>query len=677
MKRFLVAFVLLNCLILTSSLYAQWTKVNGPLGGFVYTITGNECGMFIGVELQDFQYQPYNSTRWISIGKPWHLYLTSSFVQDSTVYFSTMGDGVNRSSDFGANWEKIPQSVISDSVWSINGDDNVILAGTYGKGLFMSKDKGRTWTRTGREIPTSHFWASAIYDSVYYVYSSARLYYSTDFGNSWIKPVSQAMTQTMYTINKTSNKLFVGGHGGVFVSSDNGKNWVSVNNEIFTGTSVPKIVSIGETVFAQTYAGGIYKTVDYGASWIDLNPYMITCFCKDMYVRDNVLYIATNGGGVLRTTDLGITWESYSEGLSSVGVYNMLFDENKIFITTHGRGVCVSDSSGSEWYQSSYNTDLVHARETFKYANYIYAVNFYGVYRKSVLDDCWNKISDRRTSKAFVLNEKLFGICSNNFCCSSDSGKTWQPVDNSIPAGSRINLISINGVLFGVANSETFKSANSGVSWIKMTGLPNFVDIVEYKGKLFAATETGVYVSTNNGNSWVKNNDINGTAIYKYNADLFLGSTGGRVYRYKDNTWELITTSELTTVDRVSDIGAYNGYLYFSCEYSGLYKCPLSDVLTTVEENDVNIPNDFTLSQNYPNPFNPSTTIAFSIPTSAFVTLKIYDVLGKEVANLCNEELPAGKYSRNWDASKCASGMYVYQIKAGDFVSSKKLMLMK
>ncbi len=677
MKRFLVIFVFLNWLILVSSLFGQWIKVDGPLGGYYSTITGNECGLFIGTDHEDCQFMPANSTKWISIGKPLHAYLTSSFVQDSTIYFSTMGNGVNRSSDFGVNWEKIPQSVISDSVWSISGDDNIILAGTYGRGLFMSTDKGRTWSRTGREIPSNYFWASAIYDSVYYVYSSARLYYSTDFGNSWIKPVTQAMKQTMYTINKSLDKLLVGGHGGVFVSSDKGKNWVSANNEIFSGTSVPKLVSIGETVFAQTYAGGIFKTVDYGASWIDLNPYMVTRLCEDMYVRDSILYIATNGGGVFRTTDLGLTWESYSDGLSSVGVYNMLFDENKVFIATAGRGICASDSLGSEWYQSSYNTELVQTYEIFKFGNYIYAPNYWGVYRKSVLDDYWNKISDRRTSKAFVLNEKLYGICSNNFCCSSDSGKTWQSIDDGIPAGSRNNLISINGILFGVTYNETFKSTNLGASWIKVTGLPNFVDIVEYKGKLFAATGSGVYISSDNGSSWVKDNAINGTAIYKYNADLFLGSTCGKFYRYKKDGWELITISELTTIDMVSDIGAYNGYLYISSDYSGLYKCPLNDVLTTVEENEVNIPNDFTLSQNYPNPFNPSTTIAFGIPTSAFVTLKIYDVLGKEVANLCNEELPAGKYSHVWDASEFASGMYVYQIQAGDFVSSKKLMLMK
>ncbi|NWF51080.1 MAG: M28 family peptidase [Ignavibacteriaceae bacterium] len=86
---------------------------------------------------------------------------------------------------------------------------------------------------------------------------------------------------------------------------------------------------------------------------------------------------------------------------------------------------------------------------------------------------------------------------------------------------------------------------------------------------------------------------------------------------------------------------------------------------------------EFELSQNYPNPFNPSTTIAFVIANTEFVELMVYDVLGNEVARLVNEQKEAGRYEVVFDASKLASGMYVYTLKAGDFVSTKKLLLMK
>jgi hypothetical protein len=87
--------------------------------------------------------------------------------------------------------------------------------------------------------------------------------------------------------------------------------------------------------------------------------------------------------------------------------------------------------------------------------------------------------------------------------------------------------------------------------------------------------------------------------------------------------------------------------------------------------------NSYDLSQNYPNPFNPSTTIKYQIPKAGQVTIKVYDILGNEVANLVNEFKNEGRYNVNFDASKLASGVYIYQIKSNEYISSKKMMLLK
>ena len=92
---------------------------------------------------------------------------------------------------------------------------------------------------------------------------------------------------------------------------------------------------------------------------------------------------------------------------------------------------------------------------------------------------------------------------------------------------------------------------------------------------------------------------------------------------------------------------------------------------------DYLVPASFELKQNYPNPFNPSTTIEYSIPKVANVTLKIFDVLGKEVATLVNESKSAGTYIINWNASNYSSGLYFYRINAGSFTETKKMFLVK
>jgi hypothetical protein len=88
-------------------------------------------------------------------------------------------------------------------------------------------------------------------------------------------------------------------------------------------------------------------------------------------------------------------------------------------------------------------------------------------------------------------------------------------------------------------------------------------------------------------------------------------------------------------------------------------------------------PTHFILYQNYPNPFNPVTTISFSLPIKSFVSLKIFDIMGRKVATIVSEELSAGTYSRQWNASNMSSGIYFYQLQAGSFIQTKKLILLR
>jgi hypothetical protein len=102
-----------------------------------------------------------------------------------------------------------------------------------------------------------------------------------------------------------------------------------------------------------------------------------------------------------------------------------------------------------------------------------------------------------------------------------------------------------------------------------------------------------------------------------------------------------------------------------------------SQVTGIPEPLTTNVPASYQLHQNYPNPFNPTSTIEFSLPKTGFVTLRIYNILGEEVETLVLEKLNAGKYKYNWDAGALASGLYLYRIQAGDYVESKKMILLR
>jgi hypothetical protein len=130
---------------------------------------------------------------------------------------------------------------------------------------------------------------------------------------------------------------------------------------------------------------------------------------------------------------------------------------------------------------------------------------------------------------------------------------------------------------------------------------------------------------------------------------------------YLGNTATLIDSYGNTI--RLSDCDGSNCFYY-------------SKKVTGVHTDKINV-KTFTLCQNYPNPFNPSTTISYGIPLKAFVSLKVFDLIGREVATIVSEEMPAGNYSKRWNANNIASGVYFYQLNAGTYTETKKLILLK
>jgi len=124
----------------------------------------------------------------------------------------------------------------------------------------------------------------------------------------------------------------------------------------------------------------------------------------------------------------------------------------------------------------------------------------------------------------------------------------------------------------------------------------------------------------------------------------------------------------------------FPGYFNFKVEVMSddrTYWVDSMKVITGVSEESDEIPTEFLLAQNYPNPFNPSTSINWQLPVRSQVTLKVYNILGSEIATLVNEEKPAGTYEATWQAANLPSGVYFYRIQAGSFISTRKMLLLK
>jgi hypothetical protein len=163
---------------------------------------------------------------------------------------------------------------------------------------------------------------------------------------------------------------------------------------------------------------------------------------------------------------------------------------------------------------------------------------------------------------------------------------------------------------------------------------------------------------------------------------LFAGTTNG-VFLSSDNgaNWAQANSGLSDTVVNGLAISVRN---IFACINNGIWWRPLSEMITSVERLTYELPTHFNLDQNYPNPFNPGTMIRYSIPTQSKLLIKVYDVLGNEIATLMDEEKSVGAYELTWNAAQLPSGVYFYQLRAtpnggqaGNFVQTRKMILIK
>ncbi|MDI6766813.1 MAG: T9SS type A sorting domain-containing protein, partial [Bacteroidota bacterium] len=310
---------------------------------------------------------------------------------------------------------------------------------------------------------------------------------------------------------------------------------------------------------------------------------------------------------------------------------------------------------------------------------------------------------------------------------STDQGNNWSLVGTNLNGLDTLNVSSVitkNDTIFVGAMPGIFKSTDNGVNWI-LCGLNN-INIwslaINDNGHIFAGTYSkGIYLSTNNGDDWAEiNQGLLDSSISSLTANakghVFAGTKQQGIFKSTDfgNHWMQINNG-LTCTKILSIISNSHDQLYTGTDedvfcstdngenwikinstelpykvytlaidscgflYAGTDEGVFRSIKSTtqVKENDeVNL-RSFSLSHNYPNPFNPVTNIEFRIAKFGFASLKVFNLLGEEVATVVSEELPPGTYKRQWDGSKFSSGVYFYRLQTKGFCETKKFVLIR
>ena len=250
----------------------------------------------------------------------------------------------------------------------------------------------------------------------------------------------------------------------------------------------------------------------------------------------------------------------------------------------------------------------------------------------------------------------------NRLYKTTDGGKNWTDLIDSIPCqvvkfyNEKIGIIK-SGQCFGnICTSEVHRTTDGGLSW-EITSSDTSIgwgqDIEFIPGNpsnVWLAAGNKVFFSSDTGKTWTKELHI-------------------PILHYRSGFLDIVFTDENHGWLLGREPGGSNDHLYYT-KNGGM-----GGFVNVDDENE--IPQKIYLSQNYPNPFNPTTTIKYQIPERSFVTIKVYDVLGNEIETLVNEEKPIGTYELTWYADNLPSAIYFYRLQAGDFIQTKKMILLR
>ncbi|HMD14493.1 MAG TPA: T9SS type A sorting domain-containing protein, partial [Bacteroidota bacterium] len=260
---------------------------------------------------------------------------------------------------------------------------------------------------------------------------------------------------------------------------------------------------------------------------------------------------------------------------------------------------------------------------------------------------------------------------------STNLGLSWTQSGLSSSVVSNLVLDSAGTLYAATENNGIYQSSDNGSTWVSRGLVRNDIQsiAVNSAGQIFAGVYGGVFYSTDNGTGWAQKTF---TPYYVYSLvcngvnQVYCGTYNGVYESYNGGkTWTQAGLQGTLILNVSFDV--HN--LLLAAVQGGIFQST-QPVLGVNERRD-DLPASFTLEQNFPNPFNPATKISFAVPKSSIVTLTVYDILGQSVITLVDGKQEPGEHSVNWNALNIPSGVYFYRIVTGDFVQTKKMVLMK
>jgi photosystem II stability/assembly factor-like uncharacterized protein len=619
---------------------------------------------------------------------------------NSNIVYAAGNQGVYKSTNAGTTWTFTGSATNANCLF-INPTNTQIIyistGGTSAGQIYKSTNGAATWVLSVSGLPGTmgRIQMAMAGSNPNILYASVAtsggallgLYRTTDGAATWTLQAStpnylggQGWYDNAVTVNPTNPDIVIVGGLDIYSSTNAGvtltarTSWSTTNSTIFSHADIHCLKYNGTVLYCGS-DGGVYRSPDNAVSWTDMNSDISTLQYQSAdYDPTNpaFMYGGTQDNNKMTTTNGGLFWNQRTTGdggYTIVDPVNVNYNYGQYVQGSCQRsanfGVSYTDitpagSTGGLFYNpyemapGDHNTIVFGRNDIWKTTSAQTATTSSG----------WTQIATTTVTGGNVasigiswqnINKIYIGTSNGRILVTTNNGTAWSVTTGFVYvsdlAVDNNNDAICYATLGGTGAQHVLKTTNSGANWTDITnGLPNIAanSIILRAAPprmLFVGTDFGVYQSTNDGASWVA-----------FNTGLPLVEVYDMKYREGNQILLIATHGRGCWTFNVGAITGVN---------------PLSG-----------IPHEFKLNQNYPNPFNPTTNIHFEIPPSngdreMTVRLVIYDQLGKEVKTLVNQNLKPGKYETQWNAVNNPSGVYFYKLIAGDFIDTKKMILIK
>ncbi|MBS1553194.1 MAG: T9SS type A sorting domain-containing protein [Bacteroidetes bacterium] len=395
------------------------------------------------------------------------------------------------------------------------------------------------------------------------------------------------------------------------------------------------------------------------AQWIRQYPVTLYNHLYDVsFINDKTGWTCGNQGTIIRTTNGGKEWVRQNSG-----VYKNLY---KIFAVD---------------------------------SQVVYCVGFYECILKTTDGgDNWQilRSSTEQTPSyhgLFFINRDTGWLSKNHYILrTTNGGFTFDSVSVKPSYIFDIYFRNYNDGLFCGEGAYMFKTSDAGQSWTQIEIVPKGQGLADFMKLTFVNENTGytqgrtsniIFKTTNFGSSWdsltkVISADECYTISFSSLNTGWCGGTYGNIFKTTDGgfNWRQMDLTQFN--------GSFINAFWFYNDSIGWAVGGATKILytdnggkTNISGSNINISNSFYLNQNYPNPFNSQTLIKYEIRKKGFVILEIYDVTGKKIVSLINQNLNSGQYTTTWKSDNYPSGVYFYKLSIGDFSETKKMILQK